>query len=159
MASFQELSRSDVACSSLLESFVALVNLARVPDTAMLSDVEALHTQVAASKVVQTAETLMDTIDNLEKSALVGDVAVGNQNMDEYDVRLKQAREQVDGNVNAVADEARALLERCEKHLKASLASAKPAKPTREQAVNEAAKRAAETLMPQLAGKRAKRET
>ena len=120
MASFQELSRSDVACSSLLESFVALVNLARVPDTAMLSDVEALHTQVAASKVVQTAETLMDTIDNLEKSALVGDVAVGNQNMDEYDVRLK---------------------------------------PTREQAVNEAAKRAAETLMPQLAGKRAKRET
>jgi len=65
----------------------------------------------------------------------------------------------VDGNVNAVADEARALLERCEKHLKASLASAKPAKPTREQAVNEAAKRAADTLMPQLAGKRAKRET
>ena len=117
--------RVDGQVSALLESFVSLVKSCRLSESALLSDIEGLHTQVCASKVVQTASALMDSVDKLERSAIVGDFEAANDDCDAHNAALRAASAAVHAEVNAAGVEMRDLLARCEDHYEASVARAR----------------------------------
>lgn len=110
------------AVQSVLEGFVSLVKSCRLGESALQSDIEGIQSQIYAAKIVHNAGTLMDIVDSVEESSLVGDVSSANADADAYDATLKSARSEIECDIRSVGSECRELLARCEQHYYESLA-------------------------------------
>ncbi|XP_031125367.1 mediator of RNA polymerase II transcription subunit 22a-like [Ipomoea triloba] len=110
------LQRVDNDIGSIVDNFSFIVNVARVNDPPVRNSQEAFMMEVRASRMVQTADSLLKLVSELKQTAIFSGFASLNDHVEQRTEEFNQLAEKTDRMLARIGEEAAASLKELESH-------------------------------------------
>ncbi|KAJ4765455.1 Mediator of RNA polymerase II transcription subunit 22 [Rhynchospora pubera] len=116
------LQRLDNDISNIVDSFSVLVSVSRVNEPPVRNSQEAFLMEIRASKLVQSADSLLKLVSELKQTAIFSGFASLNENVDHRIQAFDQEAETSDKLLERIGEEAATSLKELESHYYSSVA-------------------------------------
>ncbi|XP_019173840.1 PREDICTED: mediator of RNA polymerase II transcription subunit 22a-like [Ipomoea nil] len=110
------LQRVDNDIGSIVDNFSFIVNVARVNDPPVRNSQEAFMMEVRASRMVQTADSLLKLVSELKQTAIFSGFASLNDHVEQRTEEFNQLAEKTDRMLARIGEEAASSLKELESH-------------------------------------------
>ncbi|WOG96691.1 hypothetical protein DCAR_0416027 [Daucus carota subsp. sativus] len=108
--------RVDNDIGTLVDSFKFIVNVARVNDQPVRNSHEALMMKMRASRMVQSADSLLKLVSELKQTTTLSRFSTLNDHVEQRTEELNQLADETDGMLARIGDDAAASLTELESH-------------------------------------------